>query len=171
MQKKNLHRHKVSKFIIGFAPHHRALKLKKKCKFCLNVAKSNVLFWSVTKQCKRPPQLFETNYDIVYNILFVPFFPFLKHYASKNYFVALLKTKIGAHFIDINLRQKKKKKIIFLFSWIWIDVMIFFVCIVFLLTEQNEKCKNKVFLHHTIYVELCIFILHNSTIAHNSPRT
>ena len=72
-------------------------------------------FWSVTKQCERPPQLFETNYDIVYNILFVPFFPFLKHYASKNYFVALLKTKIGAHFIDINLRQKKKKKLYFFF--------------------------------------------------------
>ena len=70
------------------------LNSKKMCKFCLNVAKSNV-FWSVTKQCKRPPQLFETNFDIVYNILFVPFFPFLKHYASKNYFVALLKTKIG----------------------------------------------------------------------------
>ena len=90
------------------------LNSKKMCKFCLNVAKNNV-FWSVTKQCKRPPQLFETNYDIVYNILFVPFFPFLKHYASKNYFVALLKTKIGAHFIDINLRQKKKKNYISFF--------------------------------------------------------
>ena len=117
------------------------LNSKKMCKFCLNVAKNNV-FWSVTKQCKRPPQLFETNYDIVYNILFVPFFPFLKHYASKNYFVALLKTKIGAHFIDINLRQKKKKKIIFLFSWIWIDVMIFFVCIVFLLTRAKRKMQK-----------------------------
>ena len=74
-------------------------------------------FWSITKHTS-DPQLFETNQknDIVYNIRFVPFFPFLKRYASKNYFVALLKTKIGAHFIDINLRQKKKKKIIFLFS-------------------------------------------------------
>ena len=116
-KKKNLHRHKVSKFIIGFAPHHRALKFEKWCKFCLNVAKSNA-FFGVLLNSASDPQLFETNQknDIVYNILFVPFFPFLKHYASKNYFVALLKTKIGAHFIDINLRQKKKKKIIFLFS-------------------------------------------------------
>ena len=170
MQKKNLHRHKVSKFIIGFAPHHSALKFEKKCANFVSMLPKVTFFWSVTKQYEWP-SAFRNKLEKLYNIRFVPFFPFLKRYASKNYFVALLKTKIGVHFIDINLRQKKKKKIIFLFSWIWIDVMIFFVCIVFLLTEQNEKCKNKVFLHHTIYVELCIFILHNSTIAHNSPRT
>ena len=114
MQKKNLHRHKVSKFIIGFAPHHRALKFEKKCANFVSMLPKVTFFWSVTKQCERP-SAFWNKLEKLYNIRFVPFFPFLKRYASKNYFVALLKTKIGVHFIGINLRQKKKKKLYFFF--------------------------------------------------------
>ena len=74
------------------------------------------MFFGVLLNSASDPLSFSKQIMTLYTIFYLcHFFPFLKHYASKNYFVALLKTKIGAHFIDINLRQKKKKKLYFFF--------------------------------------------------------
>ena len=70
MQKKNLHRHKVSKFIIGFAPHHRALKFEKKCANFVSML-PKAMFFGVLLNSASDPLSFSKQIMTLYTIFYL----------------------------------------------------------------------------------------------------